>query len=148
MIKQLDDNSEIFFNPIPRWITVYGLIYLAILTTGLFFFASTYSYPSSKQVSVVHEDKEFYAAINPDAYRKLLDQQPITFDFPFSEAPVYGRLNKRQAWAKGDTIFIPVIGSFSHLFDSTVRIRGKLICKGTIINSDVTLLQKIFKRKL
>jgi hypothetical protein len=148
MIKQLDDNSEIFFSPIPRWITVYGLVYLAILTTGLVFFTSTYSYPSSKRLSVVVEDGEFYAAITPEVYGDLLELQPITFDFPFSDAPVHGRLDKRQAWAKGDTIFIPVIGKFSHLIDSTVRIRGKLTCRGTIINSDVTLLQKIFKRKL
>ena len=140
MIKDIKNQSDYFFPPIPRWVTHYGFGIMVLLLIGFLLAASQISYVDIQQFDVVLTKNSQTAKLDFNLYKKLKSRQPIMVDGPF-QRPLKGYLQKQIIDAKDTYVIVPVV--FSDTAINPLPITGQLLCKGSLRISRGSLLRNL-----
>ena len=140
--KNINDRSEFFLAPIPRWITHYGFILMLLVSFILVFFSFVIKYPETKSVTVFITKDNVFSLIDFSTYEKLTPNQSIYIDLP-----LVGRLN-----AKIDQNSAQLSHNFvlNKLDINPNKYKGLIsdtvYCKGEITLSNFTLMERILNK--
>lgn len=146
MFKKIDDlKSDLFLNPIPKWITVFGFWGIIILFFGLVSFSALFPYSNTILLDVSIKAKGAFVKTNFDNFSQFYEGQTISINIPTLEKPIDGILIKEKALINKNMIFIPV--SYSQKSINSLRFTDEIICKGTIITNKGSLLDKLLNSK-
>ena len=142
MYKAIDDKkTDIFLNPIPRWITHYSFAIIIILLGILIASALFIKYPTTLSLKVILTKDKAIAQTDFDTYKKLRSQQNILINNPFIE--INGTIKKQDGFAIDNVIFLPITINDSLL--KKLPFKDKLTCQGEIRienKSILVLMQK------
>jgi len=141
MYKVLKDNeTEIFLDTIPRWITHFGFGLSVLIFIGLVITTSMISYPRTIELQVTMTAEKNIAVIDFSTFGLIADRQELTIHSPFGNA-IQGVINKSEAWAEQDNMYIPVHIDASQ--KQQIKFKNEINCSAEIILDDLTLLEKL-----
>ncbi len=142
MYKVIDDTkTDIFLNPIPRWITHYGFGAIIVLLVVLIGVATFIKYPTSIILTVTITKTTAAAQTDFETYQKLKSAQEISINTPFAQ--IKGMLIKSSGYAQNTQLVVPII-----VVDSIIQklpFKDKIVCKGEVTIENKSLLARIIK---
>lgn len=144
MFKKIDDRSELFFSPIPKWITRTGFVILVCILLALVLASSYMRYPHTVNLPVVLDGQKAYSRIDFATYRTLRQGTPISIDIPTRKGPLKGILDLNGSIIEKDRVSVPITINSPEL--RTLQFRGELHSHGEIVLDDRTLLQKLVSK--
>jgi hypothetical protein len=144
MFKKIDDRSELFFSPIPRWITHTGFIILVCILLALVFASSYMRYPHTVKLPVILDGQKAYSHVSFTTFRALKQGAAISIDVPTSNVPLKGTLDINASVIEKDKMVVPVILNTSDL--NSIRFRGEFHSRGEIVLENRSLLKKLLSR--
>lgn len=136
-----DQNDTIFLEPIPKWITQGGF-YLIIFIFIFLILASLFiEYPNSVVTKVYITNDSAYTKVPFNTFESLKDVETIEIINPFNSNKINGLINKGEAWAESDSIFLPV--NIERRNINMLRFEDKIICTGKISSDKKNILSTI-----
>jgi hypothetical protein len=145
--KKIDDKkTELFLEPIPRWITSYGFVTMLILASAIFLFSYFFELPRTLSVSVHLDKQTIFTVLTFDQSIHIIDGSAIYIKTPFQKAPIIGKINKNGMWAEGNKVYIPVTIDQSILRD--MAFKKELDCNGEILIDKASIFSKLFQNPI
>ena len=143
MYKVLKDNeTEIFLDAIPRWITHFGFGLSVLIFIGLVITTSMISYPRKVGLQVSMTNEKNIAITDFSTFGLISDHQEITIQSPFGNQ-IKGVINKSEAWAEQNSIYMPI-----HIDEGQkqrVKFKNEITCPAEILLDNLTLLEKLME---
>ncbi len=144
MYKNLDnDQSELFLEPIPKWITHFGFTLIIFIFFLILVLSFKIKYPQSITIAVdINPDNSVVLKTDFSNYTFLKNHQKINIIYPFAQQQMEGTIDKNNSWGRGKYIYIPIELKSNRI----IMKKNKYILstKGIIKINDYTLIERIF----
>jgi hypothetical protein len=140
--KIINDKSELFLAPIPKWITHYGFILMLFIGLLLLFFSFVIKYPETKNVTVLLTKRNAFVIMDFDTYKYITPHQNMKIT-----VPIIGQLN---ATIEPDATQLTHNSVINNLSIKTDRysgiIKDTVYCKGEITLNNFSLMERLINK--
>ncbi|RYC66949.1 hypothetical protein [Spirosoma sordidisoli] len=147
MFKNIDDyKNDFFLNPIPKWITHFGVGVMIFFIILIYFIATQISFPKLVQTQVVVKDELSYVKVHYSTFEQLNENQNIRVKLPYIKLQYVGKLSINKSWAEADSVVIPIYIDKNLL--KRIPFKGSIKCPGSITFGNYSIIDRLYRSRI
>ncbi len=138
-----DNKTELFLEPIPRWITSYGFLTMLVLAVLIVVSSYFFKIPRTLSTTVHLERQKAFTTLSFDESFLIRDTCTMIYiKVPLQSTPIIGKIRKSEIWAEGSKLYVPIFIDQAVL--GALTFKNELDCSGEILIDNTSLFQKVF----